>query len=95
MAGSLSYMQTCFAEFFLPSFLFFSFIFLFLAGVGGGGGGGECKGVRYGLRLNLDKLWLQRLVYGLTNLLVIFFFFCTNLFHISTRFDDTKPWYQV
>ena len=42
MAGSLSYMQTCFAEFFssfLP-FLFFSFLFLFLGGDGGGGGAG-------------------------------------------------------
>ena len=74
MAGSLSYMQTslrfieiALLNFFLPSFLFFSFLFLFF---GGGVGGG----VRYGLRLNLDKLWLQRLVYALKHLLVILFF---------------------
>ena len=69
MAGSLSYMQTCFAEFFssfLP-FLFFSFPFFF-------GGGGGCEGVRYGLRLNLDKLWLQRLVYGLKTYWLYYFF---------------------
>ena len=70
MAGSLSYMQTCFAEFFssfLP-FLFFSFPFFL------GGGGGRGEGVRYGLRLNLDKLWLQRLVYGLKTYWLYYFF---------------------
>ena len=73
MAGSLSYIcrLALLNVFFLPSFSFLFFSFFFL------GGGEGCEGVRYGLRLNLDKLWLQRLVYGLKTYWL--YYFCTPM----------------